>query len=73
MYNCLPTIMHNGWEDTGNMREDKPIPEFKNYEDMADFWDTHSLAEYWDHTEPAAFEISEQARRRKYGGRDGKA
>ena len=40
---------------------------------MADFWDTHSLAEYWDQTEPAAFEISEQARRRKYGGWDGKA
>lgn len=42
----------------------KQIPEFKNYEEMAEFWDTHSLADYWEQTEPAEFEISEHARRR---------
>ncbi len=46
------------------MSEDKQIPEFKSYEEMADFWDTHGLADYWDQTEPAEFEISEQARPR---------
>jgi hypothetical protein len=46
------------------MPKGKHIPEFKSYEEMAEFWDTHSLADYWDQTEPAEFEISEQARRR---------
>jgi hypothetical protein len=44
--------------------KDKLIPEFKNYEEMADFWDTHSLADYWNQTEPAEFEFSPNARRR---------
>ncbi|OGL49565.1 MAG: hypothetical protein A2161_03790 [Candidatus Schekmanbacteria bacterium RBG_13_48_7] len=43
---------------TGN----KKIPDFKNYEEMSEFWDTHSLADYWDQTEPAKLEISKNAR-----------
>jgi putative lipase involved disintegration of autophagic bodies len=31
---------------------------------MGEFWDTHSLADYWNQTEPAEFGISEQARHR---------
>jgi len=46
------------------MPKNKRIPEFKSYEEMGEFWDTHSLADYWDQTEPAEFEISEQVRRR---------
>lgn len=47
------------------MSEDKGrIPEFSSYEEMADFWDTHSLADYWEQTEPAEFEIDPNARRR---------
>ena len=46
------------------MSEIKKIPEFKSYEEMAEFWDTHSLADYWEQTEPAEFEISRHARRR---------
>lgn len=46
------------------MSEDRHIPEFKSYEGMAEFWDTHSLGDYWDQTEPAEFEISSQLRRR---------
>ena len=46
------------------MPKSKRIPEFKSYEEMGEFWDTHSLADYWDQTEPAEFEISEQVRRR---------
>jgi hypothetical protein len=45
------------------MPEDKPIPTFTNYEEMAEFWDTHSLADYWGQTEPATFEIAPDARR----------
>jgi hypothetical protein len=47
-----------------NMNEDKKIPDFTSYEDMAEFWDTHDLTDYWDQTEPVEFEISPQARRR---------
>ena len=46
------------------MSEDRHLPEFKSYEEMAEFWDTHSLGDYWDQTEPAEFEISNQLRRR---------
>jgi len=30
------------------MSEDRHIPELKSYEEMAEFWDTHSLGDYWD-------------------------
>ena len=43
-----------------DMKKSKHIPKHKNYEEMAEFWDTHSLADYWDQTEPADFEVSEQ-------------
>lgn len=46
------------------MNEDQQIPEFKSYEEMAEFCDTHSLANYWDQTEPAEFKILPKARRR---------
>lgn len=44
--------------------ESKTIPEMHSYEEIADFWDTHSVADYWEQTEPAEFEFSPQARRR---------
>ncbi len=43
---------------------DEKIPEFNSYVEMAEFWDSHSLADYWDQTEPAEFEISNDVRRR---------
>jgi predicted DNA binding CopG/RHH family protein len=46
------------------MDKDKKIPEMKSYQEMAEFWDTHDLGDYWEQTEPAEFEISPQARRR---------
>ncbi len=46
------------------MSEVKQIPEMKSYEEIAEFWDTHSLSNYWDQTEPAEFEVSPDARRR---------
>lgn len=27
-------------------------------EEMGEFWDTHSLADYWDQTEPAEFNVN---------------
>ena len=46
------------------MHEDKQIPAFNSYEEMAEFWDTHSLADYWDQTEPATFDVVPDTRRR---------
>lgn len=46
------------------MPKSNRIPEFKSYEEMGEFWDTHSLADYWDQTEAVEFEISQQVRRR---------
>ena len=46
------------------MSESKDMPELNSYEEMVEFWDTHSLADYWDQTEPAEFEVSKHARRR---------
>lgn len=46
------------------MADDKKIPEMNSYEEIAEFWDAHSLADYWDQTESAEFEIDPNARRR---------
>ena len=46
------------------MVANKQIPEMNSYEEMAEFWDSHSLADYWDQTEPAEFQIAPDARRR---------
>jgi predicted DNA binding CopG/RHH family protein len=31
----------------------EPIPAFRSIEEEAHFWDTHSLADYWDEFKPA--------------------
>jgi hypothetical protein len=46
------------------MSADKKIPEMSSYDEIVEFWETHSLADYWDETEPAEFEIDPNARRR---------
>ncbi|MFQ5629144.1 MAG: CopG family antitoxin [bacterium] len=46
------------------MRKNKKIPDFKSYEEMAEFWDSHSLADYWEQTEPTEFEIAQDVHRR---------
>ncbi len=43
------------------MSDDEKIPEMESYEQIADFWDTYSLTDYWGQTEPAEFEISPTA------------
>lgn len=47
------------------MNDDRNIiPEMSSYEEIAELWDTHSVADYWDSTEPAEFEIDPNSRRR---------
>lgn len=47
----------------GNMKIDRPTPPTESVQAIAEFWDTHSLADYWDQTEPAEFDFDPQARR----------
>ncbi len=35
-----------------------PLPEhFASIEEAGEFWDTHDLADYWDLTQPADFDV----------------
>ena len=40
------------------------ISKARTIEEIADFWDTHSLADYWDQTHEVEFEVRAQRRRR---------
>ncbi len=41
-----------------NSKKRDPIPQhFKSIEEAADFWDSHDLADYWDLTREAHFDI----------------
>ena len=51
------------------MKEPEDIPrtsisKTRTLEEIADFWDTHSLDDYWDQTHEVAFEVRAQRRRR---------
>ncbi|HTE18860.1 MAG TPA: CopG family antitoxin [Armatimonadota bacterium] len=40
------------------MRKDNtPISQAHSYQQIGEFWDTHDLADHWDQTQPAAFEV----------------
>lgn len=41
----------------------KKIPDFKSLEEAADYWDTHSFAEYITDTEPVEIEVNLAQRR----------
>ena len=34
------------------------IPKFANYEEEANFWDTHDVSDYWDALEPVKLKVS---------------
>ena len=40
------------------------ISKARTVEEIADFWDTHSLADYWDQTHEVEFEVRAKRRRR---------
>lgn len=44
-------------------KRDKIPEEFKSIEEAAEFWDTHSLADYWDLTRPVNFKVNLKTRR----------
>ena len=50
---------------SGNSQEPlTSISKARTIEEIADFWDTHSLADYWDQTHEVEFEVRAQRRRR---------
>ena len=36
----------------------------RTLDEIADFWDTHSLADYWDRTQDVQFDVTAERRRR---------
>jgi len=40
------------------------ISKASTLEEIAEFWDTHSLADYWDETHEVTFEVRAERRRR---------
>jgi hypothetical protein len=40
------------------------ISKARTLDEVADFWDSHSLADYWGQTHEVAFEVRAQRRRR---------
>ena len=40
------------------------ISKARTLREIGDFWDTHSLADYWDQTRPVEFQVRAQRRRR---------
>lgn len=46
-----------------NSLQHEPIPEhFKSIEEAGEFWDSHDLADYWDSTAEAHFDVNIQRR-----------
>ncbi len=46
-----------------NKKKREPIPRhFKSIEEASEFWDTHSLADYWDLTREVKFDVDIQRR-----------
>ncbi len=40
------------------------ISRARSVQEIGEFWDTHSLADYWDQTHEAEFEVRAQRKRR---------
>jgi predicted DNA binding CopG/RHH family protein len=45
----------------------KAIPELKSEREMAEFWDTHSVADYWDQFEQVKVELAPELAARAAG------
>lgn len=45
-----------------NKKEDPMPPRDATPEDIGEFWDTHSLADYWDETHEVEFQVNLKSR-----------
>jgi hypothetical protein len=48
----------------GSSGQQAGISKGRTLEEIADFWDTHSLADHWDQTQEVDFELRAERRRR---------
>jgi len=48
----------------GNQHRKTSISQSQILEEIAEFWDSHSLADYWEQTREAEFEVRAKRRRR---------
>ena len=39
-------------------RNRSSISKARSYQEIGEFWDTHDLADYWDQTSPAGFDVN---------------
>jgi hypothetical protein len=47
------------------MAENKSsISQAQSYQEIGEFWDTHDVTDYWEHTKPVEFEIDIQSEAR---------
>ncbi len=44
-------------KEKGTEKSKSSISQATSYQEMGEFWDDHSLADYWDETRPVEFEI----------------
>lgn len=44
----------------------RSISKAASYEEIGEFWSKHDLADFWDHTEPAQFEVEVESETRYY-------
>jgi hypothetical protein len=49
---------------TSEVTQVTSISKARTLEEIAEFWDTHSLADYWDQTREVEFEVRAKRRRR---------
>ncbi len=49
---------------TDNELQATPISKATTLEEVGEFWDSHSLADHWDQTDEASFEVRAAVRRR---------
>ncbi|MDZ7333474.1 MAG: BrnA antitoxin family protein [candidate division KSB1 bacterium] len=47
-----------------NHSKQTSISKARSLDEIAEFWDTHSLADYWDQTHEVEFEVRAKRRRR---------
>lgn len=50
--------------DENNEKQLTSISKARTIEELAEFWDTHSLVDYWDKTHEVEFEVRAERRRR---------
>jgi len=48
------------------MKNKTSISKAGTYEEIAEFWDTHDLADFWEQTKPVEFEVDIQSEKRYY-------